>query len=308
MKRILLLSAFFITFCSLTYAQNYKIIDRSANKVPQWIYTEPEDCIVVETEAPNLSEAKDRAIEELIRRVITSVALNVEHTSVSKSSFENNNGNVNESESSLFNTQTAAARIPYIKGISLTEARDTYWEKCREKKTNRIFFRYCLLYPLSKNELRKMRDEFHAEDTKKDNQLKELKKNLNNVSSASDIENAVSELEVLKGYFIDNSRRSEAEGLQKNYKQLYKGLTLEVKNKTSNSFDIIVLLDGKPFKVSGIPVLKANCASRLEASPLPDTTGFKITFDNIDCLEEEDNWIDVNLKMRETRLSKKIFI
>lgn len=308
MKRSLILLISLVAFIPFVMAQDAKVVERSAKSTPKWLYDQPDNFLVVDVQAPNLSEAKDKAVEEIATRIIMSVAANVVHNSTSGSNVETVDGKVSETETFAFDTKIASARIPFIKGISLTEAKDSYWEKCREKKTNRIFYRYAVLYPLPKAELEKMRNEFEAVDSEKSNKLKALKAGLGSVRSSAQIENAVSDLSELMEYFFDDVRRKEAEGLRTNYKQLYKGLTIKTSQPEKGKFIVTLLLNGKPFEVTGVPVLKANCATRLEAQPLPDGTGYEVTYDDIDCLPEEDNWIEINLRMRDARLKQKIYL
>lgn len=289
-------------------AQDAKVIERSAKNAPEWLYRQPADYIVVDVEAPSLSDAKDKAVEEIATRIVMSVAENVLHDSSFSATEENIDGKWLKNESYSIDTKIASVRIPFIKGISLTEAKDSYWTKCREKKTNRIFYRYAVLYPLPNTTLETLRRDFEALDTEKSRSLKVLKEDLATVNSSSQIERAVTELSGLTEYFFDGVRKKEAEGLLVNYKQLYKGLTLKATRPDNGSFRVTLLLQGRPFEVTGVPSLKSNCASRLEAQPLADGTGYEVTYNDIDCLPEEDNWIEVSLRMRDTRICQKVHI
>lgn len=308
MKRILFMLLALAGLTMATHAQKYKVIERSEKKAPEWLYSYPDGSLIVDVEASDLSAAKDKAVEEIARRVIMAVAANVVHSSSSSASHESVDGKVKETETFGFDTRIASARIPFIKGISLTEAEETYWEKCRENKSDRIFYRFAVLYPLPLTQLRKMRNDFEKEDAEKNIQLESLASNLNKVGSAAEIEQAISSLNELTEYFFDDVRRTRTEGLLSNYRQLYKNLTLEASRPDRGKFTVTLLLDGHPFKASGIPTLKSNCASRLQATPLSDGCGFEISYDDIDCLPEEDNWVEVNLRMRDTRLVQKVYI
>ncbi len=296
----------FLTFASS--AQQSKVIERSAKSLPNWLSTNPKGFLVVEVEAPNMSAAKDKAIEELSTRIVMSVAANVTHSSFAEGKTENNDGRITDKESFGFNTKIAAANIPFIKGISLSEAKDTYWEKCKEKKTDRIFYRYAILYPFPDSQLTQMRKEFEEMDSEKTNKLKSLKENIDKVNSSLQIEQAIADLNELKEYFFDDVRRTEAESVQKNYKHLYKGLTLKADKPKGGKVKVTLQLNGNLFEVTGVPTLKSNCATKLQASPLPNGCGFEITYDDIDCLSDEENWIEINLRMRDTRVVQKIFI
>lgn len=306
--RLSILIAFLMLIPALAMAQDAKVLERSEKNYPQWLSSPPAGCLLIETQAPNISEAKDMAIEELSRRIIMAVAANVVHSSSTSASTENNDGQITDKEEFRFDTKIAAANIPFIKGISLTEAKGQYWEKCKEKKTERIFYRYALLYPLPDSELEKMRTEFETRDKEKERALVRLRQGIGNVSSVRQIEEAITELGQLQEYFFDDVRRNEATGLAKNYKQLYKGLTLKASKPAGGKFTVVLQLQGRPFEVTGIPTLKSNCASRLEASPIPDGNGYEITYDDIDCLPEEDNWIEINLRIRDTKLTQKVYI
>lgn len=308
MKRLILFCIGTILFTFGAFAQKAKVIEKSEKSVPGWLYTQPDDGLVVEVEAADLSTAKDKAVEEIAKRIIMAVAANVVHTSSSSAKHENIDGNVSETETFGFDTKVASARIPFVKGISLTEARGTYWEKCREKKSDRIFYRYAVLYPLPPTQLRKLREEFETIDNEKSRALEQLKENINSVSSAAEIEQAISSLNELTEYFFDDVRKKQAEGLLANYRQLYKGLTLEASKPANGKLKVTLLLQGRPFQAAGVPTLKSNCATRLQATPLADGTGYEITYDDIDCLPDEDNWIEVNLRMRDTRLVQKVYI
>ncbi len=289
-------------------AQQAKVLERSAKSVPDWLSSQQNDYIVVEVEAPNMSAAKDKAIEELSTRIIMSVAANVVHSSFSEAKVEEKDGKLSESESFGFSSKIAAANIPFIKGISLTDAKDSYWEKCREKKTDRIFYRYAVLYPFSQTQLEKMRNEFEAADKAKSDSLAKLKGEIDNVRSSKQIEQSLTELSQLSEYFFDDVRRKEAEGLLKNYKQLYKGLTLKAERPKSGKFNVYLMLEGRPFEVTGVPTLKSNCCTRLQATPLPDGYGYEISYDDTDCLSDEDNWIEISLRMRDTKITRKVYL
>lgn len=306
--RLTLLTLLLVSLAFGSNAQQYKVIERSSNIHPDWLSSNPQGFLVVEVEAPNMSLAKDKVIEELSTRIVMAVATNVTHSSYSEGKTENIDGKISDSESFGFNTKIAAANIPFIKGISLSEAKDTYWEKCKEKKTDRIIYRYAILFPLPDSQLQSMRKEFEEKDNEKTKKLLRLKDNIDKVDSSLKIEQAIAELDELKEYFFDDVRRTEAEGLQKNYKHLYKGLTLKAEKPKGGKFNVMLLLNGNPFEATGVPTLKSNCATRLQATPLPNGCGFEVIYDDIDCLSDEDNWIEVNLRMRDTRVVQKIYI
>lgn len=308
MRRVIVMFLLGICLTVPMVAQDAKVIERSAKKAPEWLYRQPAGYIVVDVEAPDLSKAKDKAVAELCTRIIMAVAENVSHNSSFSANEEKEGGRWSKSESFATTTKIASVKLPFIKGISLSDAKESYWTKNREKKSNRIFYRYAVLYPLPDARLETLRQEFEELDAEKSQSLKALKEGIGSVNSSAQIERAVTELSELSGYFFDDARKKEAEGLLANYKQLYKGLTLKASKAADGRFEVTLLLQGRPFEVTGVPSLKSNCASRLDAQPLPDGTGYEVTYDDTDCLPEEDNWVEVSLRMRDTRISRKVYI
>lgn len=309
MKRIVTLSCIILTTFGISaLAGVMKVLERSSKSVPEWISSPPRGYIVAEVEAPEIRIAKDKAIDELALRITMSVATNVVHSSTSSGRNENIDGKISDIEFFGFDTKIVAARIPYIQGISLSEAEDSYWEKCQDKNTNRIFYRYAVLYPLPDSQLESMRNEFEKTDKSKTELLRKLKTDYGHVTSTSQIEMAIAQLEELKEYFFDDVRRKEAEGLCANYKKLYKGLSLQFTQPKSGKFTITLTLHGRPFEVTGVPTLKSNCASKLQASPLKDNCSYEVTYDAADCLDEEDNWIEITMRLRDTRITQKVYL
>ena len=297
-------------FSSQASAQSLdaKIIERNEKRTPNWIGLPPEDAMVVETEAPTLSEARDKAVREIGRRVVEAVALNVTHSTSQNMSHKSDGDTLTESESFSASTETMAARIPFIKGISLTEAREQYWEKLREKKSGRIFYKYAVLYPLSKSELAKMRDEYTREHNSKKEALDRLQQVLHSVDSSEAIADAIAQLTDLQEYFIDSSLRSRASTLRKSYTDLYKGITAKSSPAADGKVKVSLLLEGRPFKAAGRPQLTSNCCKRLNATHQADGSSYVITYDAEDCLPDEENYIDFTLRLKHTRISHRIFL
>ncbi|MDE6444043.1 MAG: plethodontid receptivity factor PRF, partial [Muribaculaceae bacterium] len=115
MKRLLLLLIGTLLLSQGVFAQKAKVIEKSEKSAPGWLYSQPDDGIVVDVEASDLSAAKDKALEEIARRIIMAVATNVVHSTSSSARHENTDGNVTETETFGFDTRIASARIPFIK-------------------------------------------------------------------------------------------------------------------------------------------------------------------------------------------------
>lgn len=305
-KSIVLLLFALASFVS-AFGVDYKVVDRSEKKLPEWLHTLPEGNILIEVERPNLGEAQSAAEQELRKRIISSVATNVFHRTSESASESRENDVHNFMEKFEMETETASATLPFLSGISLSKAKGTYWEKREDKKSKRTYVVFSALYPMTDEEIIVMTAEFERNDRAKNEELKALREGLANVESSIEIEDAAGRLEALKAYFFDKVRKADAESLYKSYTGLYKGLTMSGSFSRGNLI-IRVKLNGRPFKVSARPNLKSNCASGLRPEHSADGKTITIHYNSDDCLPDEENWIDVQLRIKNANLHEKFLI
>lgn len=290
---IMLISGIFSfpTFCG------DKIISRSEKKIPQWLAEQPEGYIIVELERGTMEEAQQAAISEIARRIISSVALNVSHSSKSSASEIRNGDSLESQEVFSTDTEINSAYLPFIKGVALSRAEGIYWEKRERKDSKNIYVVYSVLYPLPASELNDMCHQFESLDKEKSDQLANLRQNIGLVESTDAIDEATAALTSLQSYFFDKVRKNEAMDLKNRYLSLYKRITItgEV-DRLKKEIVCHTELDGRPVKTSGRVSLKSSCASKLEATPSSDGISFKITYSGEDCLDWEDNTIEITIK------------
>ena len=132
-----------------------------------------------------------------------------------------------------------------------------------------------------------------------------LAQKIDNIESVEDIKAATTELNALKAYFFDDVRLEQVEGLKKRYLQLYDALTLTGKFVKRGQYSCQVLLKGRPVKVSTLPTVKSSSVTQLNVRPTTDGT-FLVTYDDSECIEDEENTIDVMLRLDGKRLTYKI--
>lgn len=303
-----LIIALFLIFPATIWSANWKVIESSSKNTPGWLRTTSNDYIVVEVERSNLEEAKKAAESELIQQIISAVAINVESSSQAGVNEERNGDSNRSSEYFIQQTQTASAKLPFLKGISIARAMDTYWELREEKNTKRKYAVFAVQYPLSVNELDEMYLEFKNIDARKTQELNSLKERLSLVDSTMEIGEALTELQALKEYFFDNSRIAETDGLIKSYKNLYKGLSLQCSIDTLRKQALVsVMLNGRKFKSGILPKVTSNCATEIEVSHSEDGLDYIIKYNDNYCIDGEDNYLDVNLRLEGNRLQSKIY-
>lgn len=290
------------------WSADWKVIDRSDKHTPDWLGSISDDYLVVEVERPNLEEAQKAAELELARRIVSSVAISVDASSSAGGNEYMSDDSLSSSEYFEYDTRTASARLPFMKGISLARALDTYWELREDKKTKHRYVIFSVKYPLSKRELDDMHSEFEKLDAEKMAEFNALKDGISDVDSSQDIRLAIAKLGALQEYFFDKARIAEAKGLEKSYKNLYKALTLHSEIDTLRKQAVVsVLLNGHPFKSDANPKVTSECAGEIEVSHSDDGYDFIIKYDDKYCIEGEDNFLEFNLRLEGTRLNTKIY-
>ncbi|MCD8183632.1 MAG: plethodontid receptivity factor PRF [Bacteroides sp.] len=283
-----------------------KVIEKSAKKVPGWMNTAVDGYLIVTVNANSLAEAQTKALTEITERIIQSVASNVSVSKKNVLSEVNVNGNIESTDAFSQVSKIKSANLPFLKGISLSNVEEIYWEKAQDKATKKEHYDYSVKYPFSRLEQRKLTAEFEALDAEKVAKYKELEQKIQEIESVDEIKQAITELNTLSEYFFDDVRLSQVKGLTARYKQLYESLTLTGTFLESGKYQCQVLLDGSPVRVSVKPKVTSNCASQISARPSDEM--FIISYNAEDCLPEEENFLNISLVVEGKRLQHKAFL
>lgn len=288
------------------YADDWKTVETSQKNVPEWLAEDQKEGFLwAVVEARSLQEARSQAEKSLFSSIVQAVAANVTSVSRQESIEESVDGRISSKEEFATRLDVAAANLPFIKGVSLSEARQ-YWV-CREnKKTHQKLYVLTVRYPMPEAELQKMRTEFEAYDREMVTRYERLLSGFQQVSSVEDINEAISGLQALQEYFFDPVRLAEATGLEKRYRDLFKSITLTYEQIGKNEFILRTQLRGAPFVTGKIPEVTSGCASRIKVTPNSDGASFTLTFSSEDCLDYEDNSLKATLRLSSARLSTDI--
>ena len=287
-------------------AAQTKVVEKSAKKVPEWLNTAAEGYLVVSVRSNSLAEGQTKALTEITERIIQSVASNVTVSKKNVLSEVNVNGSIESSDAFTQVSKIKSANLPFLKGISLSNAEEIYWEKVRDKATGKEHYDYSVKYPFSRSEQRKLIAEFEALDAEKVAQYEALEQKISSIESVDEIGQAITELNTLSGYFFDDVRLSQVEGLTTRYKQLYDALSLTGTFLENGKYQCQVLLDGNPVRVATKPKVTSNCAGQIGVRPADGM--FVISYDAEDCLPEEENFLNISLVAGGKRLQHKAFL
>ena len=283
-----------------------KVIEKSAKKVPGWMNTAVDDYLIVTVNANSLADAQTKALTEITERIIQAVANNVSVSKKNVLSEVNTDGNIESKDAFTQVSKMKSANLPFLKGISLSNVEEIYWEKVQDKATKKEHYDYSVKYPFSKSEQRKLIAEFEALDAEKVAQYKALEQKIHEIESIDEIKQAVAELNALSEYFFDDVRLSQVKGLISRYNQLYDAISITGTFLEKGKYRCQVLLDGNPVKVSVTPKVTSNCAAQISVRPVDGA--FTIGYDAIDCLPEEENFLNILFRINGKRLEHKAFL
>lgn len=286
-------------------AQN-KVVERSAKKAPDWLNTAVEGHLVVTVTANSLAEAQTKALSEVTERIILSVASNVSVSQKNVSSESVVNGEVDSRDEFSRVAKLRSANLPFLKGISQTKINGVYWVHYRNKSTGKEYYEYSVKYPYSILEQRRLQSQFEDLDSEKKADYDKLEANINQLTAVEEIKAAITQLASLREFFIDDVRIAQVDGLTKRYKQLYDALTLSGEFIQKGKYRCQLLLNGKPIKVAKLPTVTSNCASQIDVRP--SNGAFLISYDDIDCLPEEENFLSIQLRVEGKKLEHKAYL
>ncbi|WP_455587339.1 hypothetical protein [Bacteroides sp.] len=304
-KLILIFLAFFLPLG--LYAQ-YKVKEKSHKETPAWINGTARNYLIISATAPTIEEAKEKILILLRNQVIKAIATNIMSQTSLESIQDNKDENYTYSERMQSSITSKAARIPYIKNISLSKAEDYYWEKLYNKKEKTYFYEYHIKYKLSSLELEMMVKDFNEREKKLNLQLETYRSQLENVNSVEEIDQTLNELKgFINEFDQDDSRREQTNQLMNNYLNLYSNIRLEETDRGEKNITVGLFLGNKQLRCEKKPVLKSACATKFTIQQQKDGA-FHIGYDDFNCYEEDDNFIEVRFLLGTTTVSRKCYI
>lgn len=289
-------------------AQQYKVLEKSDKKAPAWYESSEADYLVASAVASDMETARQKCLESIRRQIIQAVAQNVEFSE--KTLLKQTTGSGDEI-TEFINTYTAegsvqAASVPFLKGISLAKVQGSYWEKQQDKKTKEITYAYAVRYPFPKAELNALVREFDRRDREMEGKLDEIEAKMNAMQSVEEIDQTVNQLQPVLAYFFDKTRKQRAQGVLNGYRKLSTYISVEGRKSGDNAYTMWLNLQGRKITASVVPTLKSNCASQLQA--VVKGQDIVVTYDNIDCLEDEENFVEAMFRLQGKVLKHKFYI
>ena len=207
---LLPLAALFAASVSLSAKD--RLVEKSG-RTPDWIMSAGKDRFSVFAQADDMNLARDKCLEDIKQYIVNSIAANVvsvEHSTVDSRNYDGLEEIYTTYSSDL---RTAAAKLPFLTGISLSNAEEIYWEKYRRSSDRSHYYMYYVLYPFSRFERDRLIRKFLDYDMEKYNTFLAAKDMYGRISDVSQIDAGIRQLEPLLQYFFDGVRKKETETL-----------------------------------------------------------------------------------------------
>ncbi len=277
-----------------------KRVERSDKKTPEWIMKTTEEDFAVFAQDADLERAREKCLEDIRQYILTSVAANITSEETTHSQSHNVNGSENYSIDYTSQLKTTAAKLPFYTNITLSNAKEVYWEKYR-KDDGSFYYMYHVLYPFDRKTRNMMIHEFRKYDKEQYGRLSKIRDGYNTLTTVAEIGQGLQDLKPLMAYFFDDVRKAEAESVYETYKNAYSKICILPVEYELGKFTYMLSLDGRRLYSSVLPKLKSETAVALSVVPQPDNTCV-LTYDHSYCYISDDNYVDITYSFNGTKL------
>ncbi len=287
------------------WAQKEKVVEQSDKKRPEWIGCSTLSTIAITETGKTLAEVQEKALASIRQNIINSVAVNITSTEemTSRQVSKDNLYSVMHDYTSTLMTE--AAKLPFMSNISLSNAKDIYWEKIYSKADKTYRYEYSVCYPFDEIERRNLVREFLAIDNKKVAELEALRREAETLTDLDRIPRALNALEELHAYFFDEVRRNETQEVMKNFRGLYKQVSIEVEEEQAGECIYSLRISGRRV-VTSIPVrLKSDSALDMAVKAI-DNERYMLSYDASYASPRDINSIEISYPMGAVKVSRTI--
>lgn len=308
MKKIIFAIALIIGFGQTTtpiFAQKTKVLECQPKKKPKWVNSLVKDYIIVVASSSSLEDAQEKALIKVKEHIISSVADNIASTSEHSLTENIKTGDMSITETYKVVTKTRAADIPFIKGISLNQVEEYYWEKVKESNGTTNYY-YHIKYPFSEFQLKKLIMEYERADRQLTEQLNGLIAKIEETNSIEELIQTHTEIKTLSKSFIDvDTRKSQSNVAMSKISQMLKNVSIETINATLGEIRFSLILGDKVMTTTAQPKAKSDCARITNIKANGNEWVVNYTYD--ECYDDPNNKIVVECRNQFGKSSREYF-
>lgn len=280
-----------------------KVIDKSQKKRPAWIGAVSDEVLYSSATDKDLETARQKAMANIKVEMLGAVAQNIEYSNESLLKNIVRGNNISSTVDVREQSKVSVANLPFITGISFSNASGSYWEKTQEKDgTQRYTFH--LLYPFPQSQYQELKRQFDELDNSQVAVVKHYEQQKEAIDNVDSINIAIGRLRVAADYFFDKNRRTRTENVIGHYLQMLNSLNIVSKRIDKHQFQFWFELSGKKMRCSIMPKTKAECASNIKCSS--DGQIYTVTFSDDYCVPDDDNTITLFFTFNDKKLKHEL--
>ncbi len=265
-----------------------KVLDKSGKK-PDWVNGIEKDFIIASGSSETVEGAQQNALLRVKERIITSIAENVQTSSEYYRNEQSVNGVSNFIENFETSTKTKSAEIGFIKGISLSNVTEYYWEKVKEKDGTLKYY-YSIKYPFSEMELKKMVIDFDMADKQLTEEMNDILDSINSITSVEQITRYIASMQGFSKAFLDQRKEKANQGINALQQMLNSIVFAQVDNKIG-VLKYSLKIGDKTIVTATNPKVTSKCATVTDIQN--NQTEWVITYNYSACYDDPSNAITV---------------
>lgn len=301
-KRIYIIG---LQFCLCLPLSAQQIIERSVSKRPDWVGQVKENYLITSATAETLEDAQKKCLDAIKVQMLESVAQNIEYSTETIIEQITHNQDVQSGISFRQQGKTSVVNLPYISGVSLSNAECSYWECVRDKQNDKFSYVYSLLYPYPKIEYQRLRSEFEKLDMEMAGIVRRREKQVSEIYSIDTLEVGIVDLKIAESYFFDQQRKNKAISVIEQYEKVFGQLNVESKRIDRCKFRCWITWNGNVMECSSIPKCKSGSATKIKCTV--DDESYIVTFSDEECISDDDNQIEVIFRFKYHTLKHNIY-
>ena len=281
------------------FAGNEKVVDKSG-KQPKWVYSSGKDYIVVSAEGADIQSAKDKAMTQVKKQILNSIAESVKSTSAISTREQGVNGKYNILEEYNNLVETQGALIPFLSEVSEAKVEEYYWEKIKRGKD--YTYRYHIKYPFNQFDLMRLSDEFLTHEREINQKLDDFSKdNFTSYNSVEEMILRLQEVRMLRASLMEQDpRRATCQNIEKVYNGYLKTIVIRQLSINKQQLVYAPFFGEKQLTTTIQPKLESNCLNDMQF--VPQNGQCVVTYDyQTSCYDGEQNDIIVIDKPEELK-------
>ncbi|NCA80032.1 MAG: hypothetical protein EOM76_07605 [Sphingobacteriia bacterium] len=302
MKKLIFIFSLLIPLCAFA---GEKVVDKSSRQ-PKWVNGLEKDFLIVAGTGSTLETAKETALLQIKKQVLSAVAERVETESSLNVREITIEGVPDIRTQFLSEIKTRGANMPFLQEVTLSKASDFYWEKI--KKNKEYFYRYHVKYPFSTFDLSKLMDVFESREMSLNLQLQEfIDEDFEEITAVEDISDKIAEVKVFqKGLLDGDSRFNVCASIISRYNKIYDNIFLKLESVSREQLVYGIYLGNKRLVTTLKPQFKSNCLTQMAYDI--DGSVMEVSYSYESCYEDESNYLEVIYKFGLKKVSNQFFV